>query len=181
MIQRPVRATLARLDTGETIEFLANPHTMEDLKSAVYDEPEVSGAIAPPLAFKHGGAREVRFACRFIAQGNVAEVASQVEFIRALALPAGPNKIPPMAFLTIGGFQMPLRVREWRVTYNAWTPALKPRDLTVEVQATVDYGTPVPPPQPKPAKVNTAKARQSVRGKGRPKKAIPQVERITVR
>lgn len=181
MIQKPERAMLTRMDTGEVIEFLSNPHLLEDLKSAIYDEPEVSGAVAPPLQFKYGGPRQVRFVCRFISQGNVGDVAKQVEFIRYLAFPTGPDNVPPLAFITIGGFQMPIRIREWRVTYNSWTPALKPRDLTVEVQSTVDYGTPAPPPQPKPGGEKKAQARQAVRSKGRPKKAVPQVERIIVR
>jgi hypothetical protein len=163
MIQKPQRAMLARMDTGEVIEFLTNPYTLEDSKTAVYDEPEVNGAVAPPLNFKHGGARQVRFACRFISQGNVDAVSKQVEFIRRLAIPVKPNNVPPLAFLTIGGFQAPIRIKEWKVLYNSWTPTLRPRDISVEVQATVDYGTPAPPPQPKLAKVNQAKAKQSIK------------------
>lgn len=170
MIQKPERATLARMDTGQVIQFLSNPYILEDEKTAEYDLPEVSGSIAPPLRFKYGGARQVRFACRFISRGNADSVAVQVEFIRRLAIPTGPKKVPPLAFLTIGGFQSALRIRDWKVTYNAWTPALRPRDLTVEVQATVDYGVPAPPPQPKPAARNTAKSKQNIR-----------IERIKVR
>ncbi len=171
MIKKPVRAMLSRMDTGKTIQFLSNPHTLEDEKTAEYEEPEVSGATAPPLRFKYGGSRQIKFECRFIAQGNVNDIAVQVEFIRSLALPVKPNNTPPKAFLAIGGFQMPIRIRNWKVTYNAWTPALKPKDLTVEVHATVDYGTPVPPAQPKPAaKTNKAKAKQNIK-----------IQRITVR
>jgi hypothetical protein len=165
MIQKPERAMLARMDTGEVIEFLSNPHLLEDLKSAVYDEPEVSGAVAPPLQFKHGGPRQVRFQVRSITQGNIADVTRQVEFIRRLALPTAPNNVPPLAFITIGGFQTPIKIRKWQVNYNAWTPALKPRDLSVEVQATVDYGVPPPPPQPKPGGVKKAAAKQAIKAK----------------
>ncbi|MDI3548124.1 MAG: hypothetical protein PWR10_1776 [Halanaerobiales bacterium] len=176
MIQKPQRATLARMDTGEVIEFLANPHMLEDSKSAVYDEPEVDGAVAPPLKFKYGGARSIQFMCRFISQGNVDAVTKQVEFIRYLAIPVKPKNVPPLAFLTVGSFQMPIRIREWKVLYNNWTPALKPKDITVEVWATTDYGTPVPPPQPKPANANKAKAKQNSK-----KDLIKEVQSVTMR
>lgn len=161
MMQKPVRATLTRTDTGETISFLYNPYVLEDAKGNEYEEPEVEGALAPPLVFKHGGTRRVRFACRFISQGNPDVVAQQVEFIRRLANPVQPANVPPLAFVTIGGFDMPIRIMEWRVVYNEWTPALKPKDLYVEVEAAVDYKTPAPPPQPQPGKKNNAKAKQN--------------------
>lgn len=181
MIKKPQRATLTRVDTGEVIEFLANPHTLEDSKTAVYEEPEVDGAVAPPLKFKHGGPRLVRFLCRFISQGNVDTVSNQVEFIRRLAIPVKPANVPPMAFLTIGGFQSRIRIQEWKVLYNNWTPALRPRDLSVEVRAVVDYGTPVPPPQPKPAKQDNAKAKQNSKKEKSIKDIIQQVQAVTMR
>lgn len=181
MIQKPQRATLTRMDTGEVIEFLSNPHTLEDSKTAVYDEPEVDGAIAPPQKFKYGGPRPIRFICRFISKGNVDAVGSQVEFIRRLAIPIKPTNTPPLVFLTIGSFQMRIRIREWKVLYNDWTPALRPKDLTVEVRATADYGTPVPPPQPKPAKQNKAKAKQNSKKEKSKKDIIRQVQGVTMR
>lgn len=174
MIQKPARAMLARMDTGEVIEFINNPHVLEDEKSAEYDMPEVNGAIAPPLQFKYGGARTIRFEVRYIAQGNVDQIARQIEFVRNLAIPVKPKNVPPLARLSIGGFQVPIRITRWRVPYSDWTPALRPKDVTLEVEAVVDYGTQAPA-QPKPASVNKAKGKQAV------KKNATKVQKIKVK
>ena len=154
MMQKPVRATLTRTDTGETISFLYNPYVLEDAKGNEY-EAEVEGALRP-AGVGIGGTRRVRFACRFISQGNPDVGGSRWNSFGWQTLFNLPMSPLPCYYRRL---DMPIRIMEWRVVYNEWTPALKPKDLYVEVAA-VDYN-PAPPPQPQPGKKNNAKAKQN--------------------
>ncbi|MGE5528055.1 MAG: hypothetical protein ACM3X6_02805 [Patescibacteria group bacterium] len=169
----PARASLTRIDTGETVEFLANPHIMSDSKAAEYDRPEVAKASAPPFRFKFGGSRDIAFSFRLIARGNVDAIEAQINTLRSFTLPAGPNKEPPAAMFVMGQTQLKVRVMELRHTVDAWTPGLRPRDVTVDVALSVDYGTKVPK-QPKPGSKDSQAGRGRSRDRGK-------VTRINIR
>ncbi|MGE5551523.1 MAG: hypothetical protein ACM3ZC_13505 [Bacteroidota bacterium] len=162
----PARASLTRIDTGESVTLLANPHALNDSKAAEYDRPEVSKAVAPPFKFKFGGSRDITFAFRLIARGNVDEIEQQINTLRSFTLPAGPAKDPPVVMFVAGQLQEKVRVMEIRSTVDAWTPALRPRDVMVEVTLSVDYGVKLPA-QPKPAAKKVEVGRQQVRDRSK--------------
>jgi hypothetical protein len=134
------RATLSRLDTGEMIEFLTNPHGMDEEKGAQYDDEEVSGAVAPTPKFKNGGAKLVKFSIRFIAKGQKA--LDQKLFLDKLVIPTGPKKIPPKVYFCMGKVNYYLHFRDLKTTYATFNPSLMPVDFTIDVSASVVYDAP---------------------------------------
>lgn len=136
---RVARATITSESGGGVLEFLYNPHEMEETKSVVWEQPETEGSEGPPTKFKRGGPKNFRLTARFLNTGNPDDIETQLDTIRGYARPTGPSSTPPRLMLGIGKIAEPVYLLEYRIQTTAFTAGLRPKDVTVEMSLTRIY------------------------------------------
>ena len=140
--KKPPRVTLTNQTTGKKIEFITNPHELEEAKSVIWEEPAVAGAEGPPMKFKHGGPRTFRLTATFIAKGDADDIIAQLDDIRDLSKPQGGLKEPPKVLVTVGETMNEIcRLKNYSIKHQAFTTALKPSRGDVTLDFSLVYNT----------------------------------------
>jgi len=136
--EKVARATITS-ESGGVLEFLYNPHELEEAKFVVWEQPETEGGEGPPTKFKRGGPKTFRLTAKFINTGNPDEIEAQLDTIRGYAKPTGPSSTPPRLMLGVGKIAEPVYLLEYRIIWNQFTPGLRPKEVQVEMNLTRIY------------------------------------------